>query len=167
MLTEFNGQPVEYIDSLPTIVHKRMRDGAAMKCSVVQADFTLRPCFVASAEGSYAHGATLREALAALHSKLMENMSVEERIDDFIKAFPKLTAKASNATLSEWHHRLTGSCQFGRDSFMESKGLKPSGRSTISKFIETTQDAYGSEVIKQLKEKYNEEGKQVFSHPLR
>ena len=53
----------------------------------------------------------------------------------------------------EWHNILTGSCEYGRKSFIESNGIDIENDSfTIQEFINLTKNSYGSEIIKKLEE---------------
>lgn len=59
-----------------------------------------------------------------------------------------------NTDLYEWHHRLTGSCELGRRQFAKDKGIDiEHGSMTVTEFIELTENAYGGEVIRHLKER--------------
>ncbi len=96
----------------------------------------------------------------ALRDKLFEDMPEEERIAEFVQAFPSLDTACGNAELFEWHHRLTGSCLQGREQFCRDHGLSHTeGKTTVREFIRLTQDAYGGGTIHRLKETYLEETK--------
>lgn len=55
----------------------------------------------------------------------------------------------------DWHHKLTGSCEFGRKSFAQDHGIDlDAGMYTAREFVEITKDAYGGEIVGRLKEYY-------------
>jgi len=99
------------------------------------------------------YGETIKKALEDATSKELENKPVSERIADFVKTF---SGKDSypNQEFSNWHKRLTGSCDLGRTSFMQNKGIDINGKMTVKEFISITKDAYGSDVIKELAKQY-------------
>ena len=91
--------------------------------------------------------------MSALRDKMFEDMPEEERIDEFIKEHPEVDKPYQNKDLFEWHHRLTGSCLAGRNAFVKDKGLSLDGSTTVLEFIKLTENAYGGEVIRKLKER--------------
>ena len=151
-VSKYNGHRVYKIDGLPTIITFIKNDFA--KGFVFNRDMTLMPCYVAKFEGAFAHGKTIKEAYEALQEKLLENMPVKERIEKFLKEF-KIGVKYPNKKFFEWHHILTGSCLFGRQQFCENRGIDLDGEMTVERFIELTQNDYGGEVIRKLKESYS------------
>ena len=52
------------------------------------------------------------------------------------------------------HHYLTGSCEMGREAFVKRHGIDLDKTYTVEEFIELTEDDYGGEIIKNLKERY-------------
>ena len=56
----------------------------------------------------------------------------------------------------EWHNKLTGSCEFGRNSFIKNHGINLDDMYSVSEFINITKNDYGSEIIRQLGERWNE-----------
>ncbi len=151
-VSKYNGHRVYKIDGLPTIITFIKNDFA--KGFVFNRDMTLMPCYVAKFEGAFAHGKTIKEAYEALQEKLLENMPVKERIEKFLKEF-KIGVKYPNKKFFEWHHILTGSCLFGRQQFCENRGIDLDGEMTVERFIKLTQNDYGGEVIRKLKESYS------------
>lgn len=151
-ISSLNGEQIYYIDDIPTVITNVKRNLA--KGYVVNLnDFSRTACYVARGEGYYAHGETVEEARSSLMSKIFENRSEEERIDEFVNHFPK-GKKAKGTEYYEWHHILTGSCKMGRDEFVKSRGLSLEAEYTPEEFIKITENAYGSEVIKELKKRY-------------
>lgn len=53
----------------------------------------------------------------------------------------------------DWHHRLTGSCEFGRNEFIKHHNISLDDMMSVKEFIELTENAFGGEVISQLKER--------------
>ena len=104
--------------------------------------------------GLFAHGDTLREAMAALTDKLFEDMPEEERIKAFIREHPEKSKAYPNRDLFDWHNKLTGSCLAGRNAFVKDMGLSLEGETTVEAFIELTRNAYGGDIIRRLEEAY-------------
>lgn len=150
----FQGKRVYNIDDVPTIIESI--HGNIAKGYILNADFTLDECYVAKAENRYfAHGDTPREAFHDAMSKAFEDMPEEKRIESFVKEFPTLDTIVANATLFDWHNRLTGSCEMGRRNFAQQHGIDvKNGQMSVRSFIELTKDAYGGDVIEQLLKRY-------------
>lgn len=154
MIEEFNGEKVDYIDELATII--RSQKGNIAKGVTINADFTLQPCFVATVDGYSAHGKTAQEAVREAQIKAFEKASVEERIAKFIALYPSLNTPVPNEELFKWHGNLTLSCAFGREQFIKNNNIELCGSSTVAEFIEKTTGHFGSEIMQQLKETYND-----------
>ena len=151
-LCEINGYKVYLVDSVPTIftsIH-----GNVAKGFILQSDLTITTCYVVKGNRMFAHGETLRDAMQALTDKMFEDMPEEERITEFIKAYPELDKPYPNAELFGWHHRLTGSCEMGRKAFMRDNDLSMDGSCTIADFIQLTKNAYNGSVIRNLEMAY-------------
>ena len=147
-----NGNIVDYIDSIPTII-TQVRDNIA--CGyIVKKDLTLKPCYIAKAGNSFAHGNTLKEAVADAEAKELENIPIEERINKFVEVFGHLNSIHTGKRFYEWHHILTGSCQMGRDEFCKAHNINLKKDYTVRYFLEITKESYGSNVIKQVRESY-------------
>ena len=80
-------------------------------------------------------------------------MDVEEKIEVFLKEFqPDVKYKAR--LFYEWHHKLTGSCEFGRNSFIKNHDIDlDNGLYTVKEFIEITKNDFGGEIIRQIEER--------------
>ena len=102
----------------------------------------------------FAHGATLREAQEALLEKLFDDMPEEERIEAFVEAHPDNGTAYPNRDLFDWHHRLTGSCEMGRNAFVKNHGLDMNGSTTVQGFIRLCEHDYGGSTIKKLRQYY-------------
>ena len=158
---EYNGRRVYFIDGLPTVIYRVHVEDAAngyVVGRIVKCDLTAEPTYVVKREYKFAHGRTLAEAVEAVNAKIMAARSTEERIEAFVEAYPLIDTFVKGAELFRWHNILTGSCEQGRKAFCESKGLDLNHEYTIAQFITMTIDAYGGNVIKQLKERYERIG---------
>jgi hypothetical protein len=139
------------IDKVQTII-KSIHDNYA-KGLILNSDLTLTPCFIAKEGNFFAHGKTLKEAVQDAHGKYMEAVPVEERIAEFNRQYPDRKKKVDASELFQWHNTLTGSCLMGREQFCREHNLDyKNGKYTVNEFIELTKDAYGSEIIKQLRD---------------
>lgn len=144
-----NGEHVYQIDDVPTLIDSV--SGNFAKGRILRSDLTTRPCYIAKVGNYFAHGDTLREAMADAQEKYNEHRPLEERIADFNREFPDRDVKVDAARLFEWHHILTGSCLAGRKAFCEDRGLDyEHGHYTVNEFIRLTREAYGGEAIKEL-----------------
>ena len=149
----FNGQKVYLVDGIQTII-THIKDSVA-KGAVLHDDLTLEPCFVVKGNSFFAHGKTLSDAREALREKIFESMNPEEAIAAFMKNFKK-GKKYPGTDFFEWHHYLTGSCLMGRETFVRNRGINLEDLLTVEEFINICKDDFGSEVIRQLKECWEE-----------
>ena len=113
---------------------------------------TLRDCWIAKRGNFFAHGDTLHEAVEAVEAKWRENRPLDERIAEFVKTHPALDEEYGD--LFEWHHVLTGSCDFGRRQWCEEHGYKPTDSITLRTFLTETVGAYGGDVIRMVAKEY-------------
>ena len=143
---------MDYVDSLPTIIIQ-VRDNFA-KGYTVKNDLTLSPCYVAKVGNSFAHGSTLKEAGADAKAKEFGKMTVEERIAKFVEAFGPLDSEHTGKEFYDWHHVLTGSCEMGRDEFCKIHNIDLTKMYSVRYFLDITEEAYGGNVIKSIKEEY-------------
>ena len=150
-LKTFNKSKVFKIDDTPTIIYSVKNNIA--KGAILNDDLTLRDCYIAKSGNYFAHGETIKKSLEDAISKELENKPIAERISDFAKTFNNKDSY-SNQEFSNWHKRLTGSCDLGRTSFMQNKGIDINGKMTVKEFISITKDAYGSDVINELDKQY-------------
>lgn len=150
-LSSINKKSVYLIDKVPTIIlsiHMALAKGF-----ILNSDLTMTPCYVVKGNGCFAHGKTPQEAQEALRKKMLENMDTDEAIDKFCETF-KAAELYSGHEFFEWHHYLTGSCEMGREAFVKRHGIDLDKTYTVEEFIELTEDDYGGEIIKNLKERY-------------
>lgn len=151
-ITALNGNIVDYIDNVPTIiiqVHGNFAYGY-----IVKDDLTLSPCFIAKVSNSFAHGKTLEEAIADAKAKELEKMTVEERIAKFVEAFGPLDSEHTGKEFYDWHNILTGSCHMGRDEFCRSHSIDLTQKYSVRYFLNITKDSYGSDVIQLIIKAY-------------
>ena len=141
------------VDNVQTIITNIK--GNLAKGFILQSDLTLTPCFVVKGNGYFAHGETVEKARQALQEKIFENMDTEEAIDKFMDTFKK-GKKYPAKDFYEWHHYLTGSCEMGRKSFMKDRQIDFEDSFTVDEFIELCEEDYGGEIIKELKERWND-----------
>ena len=149
-ILSFNGQKVYRIDDIATLIYQVR--GNYAKGAVLARDLILEPCFIARFGDYYGHGDTIHKAFEAAKYKATEEMPEDERIDLFVKEHPDLDKKYDD--LFEWHHILTGSCEFGRRRWCEQHGYKPTDSITIRTFLEQTRNDYGHGVIAQVRKRY-------------
>ena len=116
----FCGSPVYLIDRIPTIITAVF--GSYAKGYILEPCLTLTPCYIAKQESHFAHGKTLSEAVVAVAEKAFEDMPEEDRIAEFWKCHEK-GVKYPARDLYDWHHRLTGSCEMGRNTFAAEHGI--------------------------------------------
>lgn len=146
----FNGKTVYKVDGLETLITSVR--GTIAKGQVLRKDFTTSPCYIVKMGAHFAHGDTLIEAQASCTEKVMQDMSVEERIELFFGEFTK-GKKYPAQKFFEWHNTLTGSCIFGRRQFAEEHNIDLSkDQFTVEEFIELCENDYGSDIIKRLRD---------------
>ena len=147
---EFNGRKVYDIDSVPTLIFAVKGDTA--KGATIQKDMSLKDCWIAKRGNFFAHGDTLHAAVEAVEAKWRENRPLDERIAEFLKTHPSLDEPYGD--LFEWHHILTGSCEFGRRQWCEEHGYKPTDSITLRAFLTETAGDDGGYVIKRVAKEY-------------
>ena len=146
----FCGRPVYEIDMIQTIITAVL--GCYAKGYILEPCLTLTPCYIAKKESHFAHGKTLNEAVAAVIGKAFEDMPEEERIAEFWKCHEN-GVKYPARDLYDWHHRLTGSCEMGRNTFAAEHGIDlNSDMFTVAEFVELCGKSYGGEIIRKLAE---------------
>lgn len=138
------------IDGIPTIITAVF--GSCAKGYILKPSLTLTPCYIAKKESHFAHGETLSEAVAAVTEKAFDDMTEEERIAEFWK-FHRNGVKYHAKDFYEWHHKLTGSCEMGRNTFAEEHGIDlNSDMFTVEEFVKLCETSYGGEIIRKLNE---------------
>ena len=148
-----NGNIVDYIDRIPTII-TQVRGNIAKGYIIDEDNLTFVPCYIAKVGDSFAHGKTLKEAVADAKVKEIEKLAIEERIEKFKEVFGSLDSEHTGKKFYDWHHILTGSCRMGRDEFCKSHNIDLEKKYTVRHFLDITENAYGGDVIKQVRESY-------------
>ena len=151
-LKSYNHRRVYYIDEVSTLIDS-VRGNIARGC-IINKDKTLTPCYIARYGNSFAHGNNIKDAMRDALAKHMQDMPEEERIAEFIKAHPDVSATYPCEDLFRWHNTLTGSCEFGRRQFCKDNDIDLNGSYTVLYFLEITKDAYGGKVIKNIIREY-------------
>ena len=147
-----NGNIVDCIDDVPTII-TQVRGNIA--CGyIVKNNLTLVPCYIAKVGNSFAHGKTLKEAVADAKAKKIKKLPIEERIEKFKEVFGSLDSEHTGKKFYDWHHFLTGSCKMGRDGFCKSHDIDLEKKYTVKYFLDITENTYGGDIIKLIREAY-------------
>ena len=137
------------IDGIQTII-TNIRNNIA-KGFILNKDLTLSPCYVVKGHNKFAHGETLKKAVADLENKIFEDMDTNEAIELFLKEFSDLNKKYPAKAFYIWHNRLTGSCEMGRNAFVRNGGYDLENDTfTVKEFIDITKNDFGGDIIKQL-----------------
>ncbi len=152
-LLKFCGHDVNYIDDFPTVI--QTVKGFTARGFIIRDDLTTEDVYIVRVGNSFAHGDTLKQAHEDAEDKHLIESPVEERIALFISTFQDVDSIPAK-DLYNWHFKLTGSCSFGRDEFVRSKGINlDTDLLTIKEFIELTKNSYGGEVIRELEKELN------------
>ena len=150
-IKSLNGQPVYIIDEIQTIITQVV--GQYAKGFILGGDLTMTPCYIAKCGNYFAHGERLRDAFADAVYKYEQDLPVEERIANFNSTFPDNDKPVKVSILYVWHNRLTGSCAMGRQAFAKEHNIDIGTDSmTVSEFVRLTENSYGGDVIKLLKQ---------------
>ena len=153
-IKSLNGNTVNYIDGVPTIITQVHGD---ITCGyIVKNDLTLEACFIAKVGYSFAHGKTIKEAVADAEAKEAERLPIEQRIEKFREVFGSLDSEHVGKEFYDWHHILTGSCRMGRDEFCKSHGIDLTKMYSVRYFLDITKGSYGSDVIRLIREAYKD-----------
>ena len=147
---EFDGRKVYDIDRVSTLIYAVR--GNVAKGAVLRRDMTLMDCWIAKRGNFFSHGDTLHEAVEAVEAKWRENRPLDERIAEFVKTHPALDEEYGD--LFDWHHILTGSCEFGRRQWCAEHGYNPTDSITLRTFLTETVGNYGGDVIRQVAKEY-------------
>lgn len=147
---EFNGRKVYDIDGVLTLIYAVR--GNVAKGAVLCRGMILKDCWIAKRGNFFAHGDTLHEAVEAVEAKWRENRPLDERIAEFMKTHPSLDEPYGD--LFDWHHILTGSCEFGRRQWCEEHGYTPTDSITLRTFLTETVGDYGGDVIRRVAKEY-------------
>ena len=149
---ELNGEAIYIVDDVPTFIDSV--HGNYAKGRILQSDLTTKECFIAKVYGRYfAHGETLKQAFNDAMSKSFQDIPEDERIARFKEQYPDNDVKITARELFDWHNRLTGSCEMGRNNFVRNHDIDVDNDSfTVREFVELTKNDYGGQTIKKILE---------------
>ena len=83
---------------------------------------------------------------------MFEDMDKDEKIRLFVEKFA-LDEIYPAKDFYDWHNKLTGSCEMGRNAFVKDHGIDiEKDEMTVVEFINLTKNSFGGSVIKQLAE---------------
>lgn len=68
-LSNYNNQPVHYINNIPTVITEIK--GSSAKAFIINKDLTTTDCFVVKLDSSFAHGKTLSKAIKSAEESFM------------------------------------------------------------------------------------------------
>ena len=140
------------VDSMATAIYSI--HGNYARGGVLQQDFTLKPCYIARVGDSFAHGETLRQAMADARAKELRDKPVEELVGLFLSTYLDPDTPIPAKELFDWHNILTGSCLFGRRQFCAERGIDIEHDSyTLRDFVKLTKGSYGGKVIRMIEKR--------------
>ena len=153
-IAEINGSTVYSVDGVPTVFTAVIGDAA--RGMILNSDLTETVCYIVKGHGYFAHGETLVKAVKALQDKIFQNMDADGKITEMLKALDP-SEKYPASVWYDWHHKLTGSCEAGRNAWLRNHEVSMDDMYTMKEFAELTQNDYGGRIIKQLLERLEEE----------
>jgi len=84
-LKSINKQSVYVVDDIETIITSIKNNIA--KGFIVQADLTLKPCYIVRVGDCFAHGETIKQAVKDAEIKALSNIPIEEKVEKFWNTF--------------------------------------------------------------------------------
>lgn len=149
----FNKQKVYEIDTISCIFIS-IHQNVAKVLTISKKTFETKEQYVVKYNNLFAHGDSIKKAKEDVERKYLSTLDIESKLKEFVNTF-ELNKNYSNLDFYNWHTILTGSCDSGKNMFIQDKGISLQGEMTIKEFINLTQDNYKSQIIKQLKKKYD------------
>ena len=128
----------------------KVKENFTAGISVSKKDFSETKCFLGKFENYIAHGSSIKEAILSAQEKYFSSFDFEQKKEHLLKLFEE-KGKLSVKELYFWHGALTGSCRFGRSEFQKEHNLKDDDLLSLSEFIKLTENSFGGEKIKLLK----------------
>ena len=128
----------------------KVKENFTAGISVSKKDFSETKCFLGKFENYIAHGSSIKEAILSAQEKYFSSFDFEQKKEQLLKLFEE-KGKLSVKELYFWHGALTGSCRFGRSEFQKEHNLKDDDLLSLSEFIKLTENSFGGEKIKLLK----------------
>jgi hypothetical protein len=147
-IKSYDSKPVHNVDGVRTLIHNV--HGNIAKGHILQADLTLKPCFIAKVDDYFAHGQTAADALQHAEIKAFEDMDEDDRLDAFRAHFGAESRPGHE--YFEWHQKLTGSCEMGRKQFVADHQIDLDKSYTVAEFVQIVRGAYGWDTVSKLQE---------------
>ena len=97
--------------------------------------------YVAEKDGIFAHGETIKKAIADVQYKYLLSLDVSEHV---------ARIKKSGIMTAMDYRLLTGACEFGTNRFLKAYGYTWEDTASINKVIEVTKGQYGHERLEEL-----------------
>jgi hypothetical protein len=161
-LLQLNKHKVYLIDGIQTLIYSvktnnrffGQRELSVAKGAIINKDLSLTDCFIVKCENCFAHADTISKAVTEATNKALLNKPIEERISDFKERF-KNGEKYPAEDFFGWHTILTGSCDFGKKSFIENNNIDMKKSYTVSEFVDIVKGQYGWDIISKIRESFS------------
>lgn len=151
----FHGHPIHRIENRPVYidsVHGRCASGGIVYGGNPRWAVPIKIVYVS---GAYGFGTTVREAWQDARDRAWRRMPLKARIAEVKGRYPSLSCTATWQEWGEIHAVLTGSCEKGRQEWINRHGSEV--RVTMEDFLTETASDYGNENIKKLREAYGKD----------
>jgi hypothetical protein len=126
---------------------------AALVCHTDSGDTV----YVVKSQGAFATGKTQRHAEIRLRQKLIETVSEDERIKNFLATYSANDRRTAEDWLSTYQE-LTGACFMGGLRFLKRLGIERYEEFTTSEFLAKVVGMYQNDtIISKIKAYYEEE----------
>lgn len=158
-IKSMDGLRVYLIDGVQTLLTSLR--GNVARGFILNQDFSQTKTFVAKVGNSFAHGDSIKSAIADATKKHMEDASPEERVEEFLKQFDPTVDHAAE-DLMNGYRLLSGACEQGCLSFMQNNGIAADARFTLAQFVDIVTGAYegGAGAVEMLKATLEQENKE-------
>lgn len=142
------GNDVYYIDNIPCIF-KSIKNNYAKVDIIDKKTFQIDDkAYLAKYNNCLAHGNTLKSALGAAKDKFYSPNNFDTLKTILKNKFKK--GKLTGKELFKWHNYLTGSCEYGRNMFVEHHNIDLNKRYSLKEFVDICGDDYCGDKIKAL-----------------
>ena len=142
---KINGKTLHVIDGIPTAIEHI--DGDVAKGYALNCNAYLTPCYVIKWHGRFAHGATLREARAALEEKVFKGSDMSAKITMLAERLA-VGEKHPAQVYYGWYHRLTRSGILAHDHSIQICN----DMWTVTEFVSLIEDDNAKKIFTQLAE---------------
>lgn len=147
-IKEYCGKQIYRIDGLVTIIDAVK--GNIARGRIIHDDLTAIDCYIIKKGDFFAHGKSIKQAVADVNRKVIESETFENKLILFRKTFKK-DIKYPASIFFEWHGILTGSCKFGREEFCKKHNINlKKDFFTVKEFKNIVKGHYEYDLIKQL-----------------